>query len=291
MSWLNEFEDELAARRVRRAARERLVAELADHLACEEGQPEPIALTRLGAAREIAAECAEELAADEGRRSAFVAFAALAVTAIALAATQMGLAAIGYPGYDRGLSAAISLPSLLGIVVGSQVALVTGTLAGWRALRRRRQRVLPAAELALIATRTRIALAAGLVVSLSIALLAVDYVRVLPAWWLALAFTLSAAATGALAGAWRVGAHASSTLAAAAGPAGDLFDDVPLLRVLRGHPVRLCAGLALTSGTAITLLEWHAEHSLAEGVQRGVAEALVFSLCFAALGRVVGARR
>ena len=61
--------------------------------------------------------------------------------------------------------------------------------------------------------------------------------------------------------------------------------------MLRGHPVRLCAGLALASGTAITLLEWHAEHSLAEGLQRGIAEALVFSLCFAALGRLVGARR
>ena len=128
-------------------------------------------------------------------------------------------------------------------------------------------------------------------VSVCIALLAVDYVRVLPAWWLALAFTLSTAAIVALGSAWRIAARASSTLATAAGPAGDLFDDIPLLRVLRGHPVRLWAGLALASGTAITLFEWHAEHSLAEGVQRGVAEVLVFSLCFAALSRVVGARR
>ena len=291
MSWLSEFDAELGARRVRRAVRERLVAELADHLACEEGQPTRIVLTRLGAAREIAAECADELATDEGRRSAFVAFAALALTALALVATQIGLGAIGYPGYDRGLSAAISVPSILGIVFGSQVALVAGLLAGWRALRRRRERVLPAAEVALIATRTRVALAAGLVVSLSIALFAVNDVRVLPAWWLALAFALSAAATGALAYAWRVGAHASSTLATAAGPAGDLFDDIPLLRALRGHPVRLCAGLALASGAAITVLEWHAEHSLAEGLQRGIAEALAFSLCFAALSRLVGARR
>ena len=114
MSWLSEFDEELGARRVRRSVRERLVAELADHLACEEGQPAPVEPTRLGGAREIAAECAEELATDEGRRSAFVAFAALALTAIALFATQMGLGAIGYPGYDHGLSAAISLPSILG---------------------------------------------------------------------------------------------------------------------------------------------------------------------------------
>jgi hypothetical protein len=291
VSWLSDFEEELGARRVRRAVRERLVAELADHLACEEGQPTRLVLTRLGAAREIAAECADELATDEGRRAALVAFAALALTAFALISTQIGLGAIGYPGYDHGLSAAISLPSIFAIVFGSQVALVAGVLASWRALRRRGARVLPAAEIALIATRTRIALAAGLVVSLSIALLALDYVRVVPAWWLVLAFALSAAATGALAGAWRVGARAASTLATAAGPAGDLFDDIPPLGVLRGHPVRLCAGLALASGGAITLLEWHAEHSLAEGLQRGIAEALAFSLCFAALGRLVGARR
>ena len=291
MSWLAEFDDELGRRGVRRRVRERLVAELGDHLACEEDEPSNATPTRLGAAREIAGAYADELATDEGRRSTLVAFTALAFTAVALIATQMGLGAIGYPGYDHGLSAAISLPSILGIVVGSQVALVSGLLAVWRALRRRRESVLPAAEIAVIATRTRVALAAGLVVSLSMALLAVDYVRVLPAWWLALAFTLSAAATVALGGAWRIGAHASSTVASAPGPAGDLFDDIPALRVLRGHPFRLWAGLALMSGTAITLLEWHAEHSLAEGVQRGVAEVVLFSLCFAALSRAVGARR
>ena len=291
MSWLSEFDEELRRRGVRRRVRERLVAELGDHIACEEGQPSNATSTRLGAAREIAGAYADELATDEGRRSAFIAFAALGLTALALIATQMGLGAIGYPGYDRGLSTAISLPSILGIVVGSQVALIAGLLAGWRALRRRRAPVLPAAEIAVIATRTRLALAAGLVVSVCIALLAIDYVRVLPAWWLALAFTLSGATTVALGGAWQIGARASSTLATAPGPPGDLFDDVPPLRVLRGHPVRLWAGLALTSGTAITLFEWHAEHSLAEGVQRGVAEMLLFSLCFAALGRVVGARR
>ena len=291
MSWLSEFEEELGVRGVRRRVRERLVAELGDHLACEEDQQTSVVPTRLGGAREIAREYADELATDEGRRAAFAAFAALALTALAVVATQMSLGAIGYPGYDRGLSAAVSLPSILGIVVGSQVALVAGLLAVWRALRRRRERVLPAAEIALIAARTRLALAAGLAVTLSISLLAVDYVHVLPAWWLALAFALSAAATVALGGAWRLGARASSTLAGAAGPAGDVFDDIPVLRVLRGHPVRLWAGLALTSGAAITLLEWRAEHSLVEGFQRGVVEVLVFSVCFAALSRLVGARR
>lgn len=291
MSWLEEFDHELGVRRVRRTVRDRLVAELADHVACEEDHSSPAARTRLGAPREIAGQCADELASDEGRRAAFVAFGALALTAAALIATQLGLGAIGYPGYDRGLTAAISLPSILAIVVGSQVALVAGLLAGWRALRRRRARVLPAAEIALIARRTRVALAAGLAVGISIGLLAVDYVTVLPAWWLALAFALSAVATASLAGAWRATSRAAATLTMAAGPSGDLFDDIPPLRVLRGHPVRLWAGLALTSGAAMTLFEWHAEHSLTEGLQRGIFEVLVFSLCFALLSRLVGARR
>ena len=70
MSWLSEFEDELTARRVRPAARERLVAELADHLACEQGCSTRLELTRLGAAREIAGQYADELAADDARRGA-----------------------------------------------------------------------------------------------------------------------------------------------------------------------------------------------------------------------------
>jgi hypothetical protein len=41
----------------------------------------------------------------------------------------------------------------------------------------------------------------------------------------------------------------------------------------------------------VTLAEWHFEHSLAEGVQRGIFEALALSAGFALLGRAIGARR
>jgi len=41
----------------------------------------------------------------------------------------------------------------------------------------------------------------------------------------------------------------------------------------------------------MTVFEWRAEHSLAEGLQRGIAEVLAFSLCFAVLSRLIGARR
>ena len=41
--------------------------------------------------------------------------------------------------------------------------------------------------------------------------------------------------------AWRRVARGAATVALAGGPAGDLFDDLPPLRVLRAHPLRLWA--------------------------------------------------
>ena len=79
MSWLSEFEQELIERGIRPAARERLVAEFADHLACEQGSSTRLALTRLGAAREIAGQYADELAADDARQGALGVFAALSL--------------------------------------------------------------------------------------------------------------------------------------------------------------------------------------------------------------------
>ena len=234
MSWLGEFEDELTARGIRTAARERLVAEFADHLACEQGSSTRIALTRLGAAREIAGQYADELAADDARGGALAAFAALSCAAIALIVEQLTLGRVGYPGFNHGYSAALALIALAAVVLGSQVALVAGSLAAWRAVRRRREAVLPAAEIALLRRRCSVGLSAGLVT------------------------TAGLLARQAL-------ARSSSTLAFASGPPGDLFDDIPPLRGLRAHPLRLCLLAALGTGGLVALAEWHAEHSLAGG--------------------------
>lgn len=286
MSWTAEFEQELAARGVRRAVRERLVAELADHIACE-----PAAERRLGDPREIAGHYADELASGDARRAAFAAFGALALTAGALLATLATLQRFGYPNFDAGLSTAISIPAILAMLFGSQVAWVAGMLAAWRAARRRAVATLPGAEVALLRSRTRVALGAGLLVSVAIGAYALDFVGRQPAWWVALFGGVSLLTSAATLAAWRSAAAGSQTLALAAGPAGDLFDDLPLLRPLRGHPLRLWGAFALASGLAVGLVEWHAEHSLAEGLQRGGAEAVAFTLCFIVLGRAVGARR
>jgi hypothetical protein len=291
VSWLGEFEDELTVRGIRPAARERLVAEFADHLACEQGSSTRLALTRLGVARQIAGQYADELAADDARHGALGVFAALTCAAVALIVEQVTLGRIGYPGFNHGYSTALALAAIAAVVFGSQVALVAGSLVAWRAFRRRREAVLPADEIALVRRRSAVASLAGLVTTGGLLLYVVNFIGVLPAWWLALSGTLAAGATAALVAARQALAHSSSTVALASGPAGDLFDDLPPLRGLRAQPLRLCVLAALATGVVVTLAEWHFEHSLAEGVQRGIFETLALSAGFALLGRAIGARR
>ncbi len=292
MSWLSEFDDELTARGIRPDARERLIAEFADHIACEQGAATRTEPTRLGVAREIASQYADELATDDARHGAFAVFAALSLAAVALVASQVSLGQLSsYPGFDRGFSVALSLPAILAMLVGPQVALVAGTLAAGRALRRRREAVLPAAEIALLRRRAQVGFVAGLLTAAGLLLYTVNFIGVLPAWWLALSGVLGAGAMAALAVARRALAQSSTTVVAAPGPAGDVFDDVPLLRALRGRPLVLCVGGALASGVVVTIGEWHAEHSFSEGLQRGIFEALALSICFVLFGRAIGARR
>jgi hypothetical protein len=291
MSWLSDFDEELTRRAIRPAVRARLLAEFADHIACEEGAFTRIELTRLGAAREIAAQYAEELAADDARRGALVAFAALACTALAFVISQLTLARVGYPGFDHGVSPVLSLIALCALVVGPQVALVCGTLAAWRAQRRVREPILAAAEIALLRRRARIALGGGFATAAAMVLYVVNFIGVLAPWWLALTGSLALAAGAALTGAWRTLAHGATTVALTSGPAGDLYDDIPPLRVLRSHPLALWALATVAVGGGVTALAWHAEHSLAEGLQRGGFEVVALSLGFGLLGRAIGARR
>jgi hypothetical protein len=292
MSWLSDFEAELTARAVRPAVRERLLAELADHIACEQDAAPALAATRLGEPRARAGQYADELASDDARHGAWRVFAALCAAAAALVLSQVTLGRfVGYPGFDRGFSVALSLPAILAMLVGPQVALVGGALAAWRAIRRRREAALPAAEIALVRSRAQVGLGAGMVTMAGLALYTANFIGVAPAWWLALSGTLVGAATLALVWARSGLARSSGTVALVAGPPGDIFDDITPLRRLRGHPLALCLGSALTAGAVVTLAEWHAERSLSEGLQRGIFEALALSIGFAALGRTVGARR
>ena len=241
-----------------------------------------IALTRLGAAREIADQYADELAADDARRGAFVASPRSRCTAVALVATQVTLGRLGYPGFDHGYSAALSLPRDR----GDRVRLAGGARRGPpRRLARRcaagASRCCPAPRSRCCAAAPRVALggrrscvdgrpAALYVVNFSeraAGLVARPRRRARGrrdgcAWWPR----------------WRALARSSSDRGAR-GRTGR--------RPVRRHPAaaRACAatrcGCALALAlrerrAAITLVEWHAEHSLAEGLQRGIVEALAF---------------
>jgi hypothetical protein len=286
MSWLRDLADELRALDVPRSERRRILAEFHDHIASEPGCED-----RLGDPHALATQFADELATDQARRSAFGAFLALASTAVVLFVWAVSVnAAGGYPGFNHGLSQALFWPALLGLVIGPQTALVAGTLAAWRALRRRRARVLPGAEIRLIRRRAAIGLGGGLATVAGLELYAINFSSVLPGWWIALVATLAGVAGAALltttVGLRRYGGLVAGT----AGPAGDVFDDIPVIRLrwLRGRPWRLGAAACLIVGLAMTGFEWHAEHSLLEGLQRGVFEGLAAAIGFALLGRAIG---
>ena len=288
MSWLQELTDELTRRGVRGADRRRIVSELHDHIACEPGCEE-----RLGDPAALADVFANELATARTRRSALAAFGALAAVAAVLAYSQLALAALGYPGFDHGHSQLLFWPALFGMFVAPQAALVAGTLAALRAYRRRGARSMPAAELALIRRRARVALISGALVVAGIELYVINFSSRLAAWWLVSVAILAALSGLGLLAAWRAASSAGTIVADMPGRAGDVFDDVPVLGAawLRAHPWALGAAASLAVGLLMAAFEAHAEHSVIEGVQRGVVEGLAAAAGFALLGRALGVAR
>jgi hypothetical protein len=286
MSWLDRLSLELRRRGVGRRERARIVWELEDHIACD-----PECEKRLGDPGGLAACFADELASARARRSAFAAFAALVIAAAALAISQMAIGhAGGYPGLARGVSLALFIPAVVGMLVAPQVALVAGMLAVVRAVRRRRVPRLPAAEIELIARRSRVALLAGLTTVAGLGLWLVDIAAHLPAWYLFTVGGPAVAAGLALVLALRNVSSAARVLSSVAGPAGDVYDDVPYLgcRWLRQRAWRLgvLGSLAVAALTAVA--QQHIEHSAAEGVQRGIAEGIAAIIGYLVLGRAVG---
>jgi hypothetical protein len=288
MSWIEQLSLELHARGVPRRERTRIVIELDDHIACEPGCED-----RLGDPRALATSFADELATSKARGSAFVAFAALAVVAVVLVVSQITLARLaGYPGYSNGISTLLFLPAILGMVVAPQIALVAGTLAAWRALRRRRVASLPADEIALIHRRARIAVGAGLATVAGLELYVVDFSQRLPGWWLGLVGGLAAVGGAGLIAASRTLGRARVITSGAGGRAGDIYDDLPVLGWpwLRVRPWLLGALASLAVGLALGAFEAHAERSVFEGLQRGAFEGVAAAVGFVVLGRAIGVR-
>jgi Domain of unknown function (DUF1707) len=286
MSWLDSLATELRVRGVSHRERARILVELSDHI-----QSEPGCEDRLGDPRELAVSFADELATDCARRSAFQTFGALALAAVALAVSQLAMDRVGgYPGFTNGISVILFVPACVGMLVAPQVALVAGTLAALRAARRRRVARLPAAEIGLIGRRARVALQAGFATMAGLELYVLDFSLRLPAWYLGVVGGSAAVAAAALYVAFRSLNRARAIVSGAAGAAGDIYDDLPLIRWswLRWHPWRLGTIGTVIVGLIATIGQAHAEHSLAEGLQRGVVEGLALAIGFAMLGRAIG---
>jgi hypothetical protein len=275
--FIQRLDHELANRGVRRTMRRRIALEYADHLACD-----PDAESRIGDPQHLAGEFAAELAVDDARRVARNAFAALALTALALVVGQLTISAAGgYPGYNNGLSTALAVPTILTILIAPQIALVAGCLAALRALRRRGSRLLPDAEVALIHRRARIAVGAGLALCVALLLYAVDHTQEMAGWWVALQIGLATAAGLALI-VVAVQAHRSrQTIGAVPGPSGGLVDDLPPLALAANHRRATCITAALLAGAVGAVLGGVAERSLIEGLERGTFEAIVVAVCLA----------
>jgi hypothetical protein len=151
---------------------------------------------------------------------------------------------------------------------------------------------LPADEIALIHRRARVALTAGFATMAGLELYVVDFSERLPGWWLGLVGGLGAVAGVALFTAARTLVRAQAIVSGAGGRAGDIYDDLPVpgWRRLRSRPWLLGALASVAVGLALGAFEAHAEHSVFEGIQRGMFEGLAAAIGFVVLGRTIGAR-
>src|SRR5262245_58155482 len=278
----DDYLDELRsdARRVgiRGPLRERILAEVADHLT--EGDVEDFGEPRL-----IAQRFADELATAHGRRAAFRGFGALALAGSAFGAAWLLVpAAGGWPDLTAAHLWPVALAAGFGMIICSQISFAAGLLALLRALRLRSQAAAPAAEVALLLTRTRAAVAFGAGTMLSLAVFAVLSRGELAGWWVVSATVAAAALTVPLVAVARSAARAAEIRPAVPGRAGDVFDDLPI--ALPRHPWALCLAVAATVAAAALLAG-----GVDEGPRNAVAEFVLVVGCFAALGRRLGLRR
>jgi hypothetical protein len=293
MTYLYELERELAAAGVRGRAARRVLDEARDHLAelgagrqCEFGAP-----------RRIAHEVAAVLATSRTQRAAVWSFAALTVTGIGYLVAFALVGRHGSPDIASGQVAWLGLVAAVGIVFLPQLTFVAGLLMIWRALR------LPgpasAEELALVRRRAAVALGGAAATLAAWTLFALEFRGAIAGAWLEITIVaLAAALVPALIVAGASVRLAAGLRAAPGGRAGDMFDDLapivartPFASVdLRAHPWRFAAGFAVVVGLVATAAGWNGEGTLADGLVRGVPEAIAVVGFYAAFGRTLGLR-
>jgi hypothetical protein len=276
--YVDELSRELEMVGIRGRLRRRVLTESEDHL-----RSDAEALDRFGSAVELANRFAAELGARSCRRAAVGAFAALGVAGVVYALSFVGAAFAGQPAPDTWpLLAQLMVPVA---IVAPQVAFVAGSLALVRTLRRR-EFVLPSAELAVIKHRTGVALVSGVVTTGALAILALELRAVSADWWVGGTLVGASFATPLLVLAGIPLVRASRLRPQVAGEAGDLFDDIGLGRTDPWRFACLVAGaLGLTVFFAAGV-----QGDPFDGAVNAIAEALACLSGFAVLGRYLGLR-
>jgi hypothetical protein len=267
MSFERSLRDELDRVGIRGALARRIEAELADHRRCDAAAP-------LGDPRELAEQFAADLRVSLTRRAVRHGFASLSLAAVLLVAVVLVYGATDQWTHLDLFAArgAVVAACGLAIVIGAQVAFVAGMLSLMPVLLGRSD----PASLLLAQRRLGVAFVSVSVVIMG-ELVSTIAQRPLLASWL---FAFSAAAALAP---LPLLAPAVRTLRVAGGL-------TPAVPVRSAFPTPLLAGVALAAVAAMTLGSAVAERSFAEGLTRGVIEAVAIAGCFVLLARRLGLR-
>ena len=286
MTYVEDLSDQLTAAGIGGRRHRRILAEIRDHLGCD---PQ----AELGPAAEVARQFANQLGTVRARRAGLGAFGALAIAGTLFTASFLAhnISGSSFPRLQPASRPLADLALVL-VVVGSQLAFVSGVLAAIRTFRHRGLQVLPRREATLIARRAAVGLAAGMACMAGVALLVVEYHHALPGWWSSLALWAAAVGGGALIAAAPLVVSAAAIRPVQAGAGGDLFDDLGAIvpPVLRGRHWLLALLVAGGVGTLI-MLGGVAGDDPFDGVARGAADALACLAGFGLLGRYLGLRR
>jgi hypothetical protein len=286
MTYVDELSQRLADVGIRGRLRTRIVAEFADHLACD---PE----AKLGAPEDVARRFADELGTQRARRAALLAFGALAVAGLLFAGAFLASQAEGLPVSRWGQDAPpLGAVGLVLIAIGAQVAFVAGLLALLRTFRLRRDPILARGEAVFLARRAMVGLVAGFACLVGLALVGAEFAHRMPPWWQPLAFGAAVVGACFLAAATPAVMAGMRVRPVQPGPVGDLSDDLgPLVPPqLQGRPWLLALLVALGVGAVIALAGVIQDDPY-DGLLRGIADGTACLIGFALLGSYLGLRQ
>lgn len=270
MSWLDELQLELRSTGIPGARRRRIVEEFADHLASDPDFEE-----RLGSPAELARLFADELSTVYSRRAGYAVFFALVPVGLLFGVLFSATAL-----YTTSVNAQVTG----GLVIGTQLAFVGGTLGLLRAWRTRRAPVLTAAEASVIVRRAVLGIAGGAITVVTLAFAAFQGRGV---QWGVPEFAYTTVAVGAL----TLTAAAALTVRAAAfrpsreGRAGDLASDLGV--DAPSWAIAFAISFAVVVCIAVAGV---AQADPFDGLVRAAADGLLCLAGFAILGRPLGLR-